>query len=402
MRRCNIFFFLIVILILNNCSDSPQNIVEHPRADSISVLSELPNTLNLNESDNSDTLISSYSDSIIIKKNDLMVNGFIANLLDIDTDTLGRIYVALGPENVIKVFSSSGSYLFSVGGSGRGPGEFEMLRDIYVNKDLNLLIALDSNEIEIFDLLDDGVKHRKAIFTGMFNSSQVCAIGDNIYVNGSIITNNADGNSISDFSQIQASKPIHQVDIETEEVRSFGRVYKSAIDYGVFNGMLSNTIISCNVETKKIIGVFGHWPLFAGYSSDDLEEQWVSGLIGIDHQIFEENTKAQTLQRKQPSEIIDRYTFLTALPNEYSLLQIGFEIPERNSIDKILEFSKMEESKLRGVLINSIDGSLIKLKPERYFYYYLGNEAAISLRAGINPMDGFDLIYKNKPIYNYE
>ncbi len=394
--------YLVVLLVLLNCTENDPNIVVHPREDSIAVLTQLEHTLDFVKEKSTSPLASSFTDSVLIESEDLMENGFIANILGVEVDASENIYVGLGPESVIKVFSPTGTFINSFGGLGRGPGEFTLLRDIHIDKEKNLLFALDSNEIEIFDLSSGKIEHLKAIYTGLLNSTQMCVLDENIYVNGSFIVNSGSQENPSDITEIQASKPIHQINIETEEVASFGRVYKSTIDYGVFDSMLSNTLIACNQESKTITGVFSNYPLFVGYNAATLETKWVSGLLGVNNASYEENTMDKTLQRKALTGVVDQYGYLSSLPNKYALLQIGFELPDDFSFDQVTNFSKNRDSRIRLVLINTETGELSKLKADKYFYKYIGNKALISLKVGVNPSDGYELIYKRNPIYSFE
>jgi len=82
-----------------------------------------------------------YKNDVIELKEDLSIgvaNGaeeyMFANPSYVDADSKGNIYVADAMDKVIKVFNPEGKYLKSIGGSGQGPGEFQRLYSIIIDK----------------------------------------------------------------------------------------------------------------------------------------------------------------------------------------------------------------------------------------------------------------------------
>lgn len=60
----------------------------------------------------------------------LEIDADFGNVVAVAADAQGRIYAADGMANTIQVFDLAGDFLFSLGGEGQGPGEFQGLRDL--------------------------------------------------------------------------------------------------------------------------------------------------------------------------------------------------------------------------------------------------------------------------------
>ncbi|MBC8180946.1 6-bladed beta-propeller [candidate division KSB1 bacterium] len=80
--------------------------------------------------------------------------GFIFNNIStIDIDENGRVYVVDIMESDVKVFSSSGEYLFPVGNKGQGPGEFENPRNLSILPNQQIVV-IDKNYLNRFNIFN--------------------------------------------------------------------------------------------------------------------------------------------------------------------------------------------------------------------------------------------------------
>lgn len=76
---------------------------------------------------------------------------FFAEVSDIDTDSLGNIYVCDKKDHCIKVFDDSGNFKYFIGRHGKGPGELINPESIFIA--FNKIYISDSNRrINVFDL----------------------------------------------------------------------------------------------------------------------------------------------------------------------------------------------------------------------------------------------------------
>jgi hypothetical protein len=80
--------------------------------------------------------------------------GFIFNNIStIDIDENGRVYVVDKLESDVKVFSSSGEYLFPIGNKGQGPGEFQNPRNLLLLQNQQIAV-IDKNYLNRFNIFN--------------------------------------------------------------------------------------------------------------------------------------------------------------------------------------------------------------------------------------------------------
>ncbi|NGP87292.1 6-bladed beta-propeller [Fodinibius halophilus] len=72
----------------------------------------------------------SFEQVVQFGKTDSLTNSTLHAVSGVESADNGNIYVADAAESVIKVYSSNGDYLKSFGEKGRGPGEFNTIRNI--------------------------------------------------------------------------------------------------------------------------------------------------------------------------------------------------------------------------------------------------------------------------------
>lgn len=71
---------------------------------------------------------------------------------DIDSDSLGNIYVLDWGDSTIRKYDSQGLHIKNIGRKGEGPGEFQSPRYLCISDEGNLYVDKGRNQIEIFDL----------------------------------------------------------------------------------------------------------------------------------------------------------------------------------------------------------------------------------------------------------
>jgi hypothetical protein len=92
-----------------------------------------------------------------------------------------KIFVVDAGENVVRVYNRGGKFLRDIGSEGSGPGEFNSIDDIYIDKNDRLLV-IDSNEgrVSFFSLQGDLVDIQK--LPPVSNIEQITELSPNNYV----------------------------------------------------------------------------------------------------------------------------------------------------------------------------------------------------------------------------
>ncbi len=98
------------------------------------------------------------------------------------TDGRGRVYIADGSSNIIRVFNQKGQYVTSVGRRGRGPGEFLTIEDLAVDSENNLYVL--DRILRRVTVFTDNLKERETynIDAGFTDPNAIYPLksGDNI------------------------------------------------------------------------------------------------------------------------------------------------------------------------------------------------------------------------------
>ncbi len=75
--------------------------------------------------------------------------GYIQSL---DTDTLGRLYLADGAFATIRVYTSEGRFLYAIGRQGQGPGEFQTLAQAQIHQSMLYAYDFSPRRLSLFTL----------------------------------------------------------------------------------------------------------------------------------------------------------------------------------------------------------------------------------------------------------
>lgn len=205
----------------------------------------------------------------------------------LDMDDQGNIYIIQYRYNTnimnIKVYDTHGQHLYTIGRAGRGPGEFLYLRSFAFGDEYRTLYVLDAFEIEIFVRNGDRFEYENTVNHGLLRPFDICSLGDDLFVSGykiAVEEMNPDNPSTGHDLKAEVTPPITRIETETfNATGSFGYEYKSYSGYGTFDGILSETMLSCNKASKTIVGYQKYFPYIFGYDRDGTQK-WVSKTEG--------------------------------------------------------------------------------------------------------------------------
>ena len=110
---------------------------------------------------------------------------FLTTINDVAVDAAGRMYVLERSDQTIRVFSSSGKYLKSLGRRGDGPGEFRNARALVIRSGSLWVLDYGNSRVTAFDL--EGGAARTFVVNpavrGVASVADVTARGFLVYVN---------------------------------------------------------------------------------------------------------------------------------------------------------------------------------------------------------------------------
>ncbi|MBO6793818.1 MAG: hypothetical protein JJ895_07905 [Balneolaceae bacterium] len=325
----------------------------HPTQEFISSISSLDNSFNFLNNNASDFL-SNYNFT-----NDFRLKGDQNGLHNIIYTDNGFFLATFPSENYIKVYNNIGELIDTIGGTGYGPGEFLSLKKVIFNKETKQVIALDRYEIEFFQIDDNGkLNHTFNITTTIQGMTDICTTNDYVFVNGHIVEQGIRRGS--EFNHLSVSQPIHKFSIADKiYLESFGERYESLFEYGPYEGILSETLISCDSYESSLIGIFKHFPLIISYSIEDKSEKWRSSITNLEMVNFIEELGegGPILRQINTNKTHFTYRELLNISEEEVLLIVANSYNNSLSYQDQLSFLK-NESQFIPVTINKFDGTI--------------------------------------------
>lgn len=397
MKKYTLFILLLSVLLISCSSEDKSGKVIHPTEEFILKLNNLEQVVSLSSLKVEKASYELQPQGQIISKIGSSENidspYFLPTVKDIAVDEFGNIYMSIPEFNEIRVFDKEGVFKQTIGGAGRGPGEFRRLSHIDYDKEKQLLIAADSREVELFNVHPDTVTYSTTVYTKISIITDACILGDSFYVNGFLIKPIDDSTNVTPQS-IQSTKPIHKFNLDSGEYQfSFGYKYQSASNYGVFDGILSKTQIECSKETNTVVGILNKFPLISGYNPADGSLKWESGIIDFRYLKLVEKTRSPnvTLGGTAPDDFYHTYTELVNLHNGNLLLQIGTGVPSGFSLKKAFSFLS-SGFKIRPVLINSGTGKLTSLPKQHSLIYFKNDRFTVSSPPPKTPIESRQVI----------
>ncbi len=171
---------------------------------------------------------------------------------DVDIDDSGRIYVLDSHNRELRVFSPSGTFSWSIGAPGSGPGEFIRPLSMVVGENGEVFVGDANFKVHRFTRTHNARLEYENSFTVEVEPVDMCAMNQALFIHGISPSNR---------------NVIHVYDYHGNRKTSFGKIYNSsnyAVDYAMSKGK-----VACvdNTETVVFLPEF----LFGGtraYRSD--------------------------------------------------------------------------------------------------------------------------------------
>lgn len=291
---------VILLMIFAGCalSEKKSKII-HPTPENIPT-GKNGNVVNIDTSIQNGTkfedLYSSLKGMKVLSGNeDDVINTTLFGLItDAEIDSKGRVYILDENQQHIEVFTNRGKHIMTIGGEGKGPGEFEWAQSVVIDKEKRLLVNT-GYRIEIFDISSNGIEHLESKNIGIRTRS-LCILGDTLYVHNSDVLN------IDDATGGENIPMIHAYSIEDfTHLFSFGQSYKSENPMTI--DRLSSGNIRCNEASNTVSFMYERIPVIHGYDAEKGSIKWKTHIEGLHNtQIIEEKVGGRTRLTFGPPE----------------------------------------------------------------------------------------------------
>lgn len=218
----------------------------------------------------------------------------------------GDILILDGRASQVRVYDGAGDYRFSVGGAGRGPGEFVDPLSMALAPDGALLVGDATQQVHRFEPEDDGYTFDRAIPIGI-DVSHHCVLGEELVVQGS-----------------GASRPelVHRYSMDGEHLGSFGRFYDAGGSLAEIH--YAEALVACSSEEDRIYLASQALPYLRAYTAAGQPEWEVELADAVPVQVTE--TAQGSVRFGAAADAGGRYDLairLTPLPAGGVVMQIG-------------------------------------------------------------------------------
>ncbi|MDR8391269.1 6-bladed beta-propeller [Aliifodinibius sp. S!AR15-10] len=291
--------------------------------------------------------------------------GFIG---DTAIDSRWRIYLLDTHKQLIGVYNRDGSYITSIGGKGKGPGEFEFARSM-ANYNNKWLLVNNGYRIEIYSIELKKIKLLKTVKLDKRTYS-ICVCAGKLFVHFTGLMNQ------DNEDEIKMNKNVNMIQAfalpSFEPLFSFGRAYKST--YPMVVDRLSEGDISCNEASSTVMFTFAHMPVVEGYSAKDGHHKWKTRVDGLHFpEIIQQNKGEQlgALEYTPPKDIMDRFIPSVTFDGNYEILQV-----RRQTFHKD-KFGSREEG--LTFLLDSVTGEGSLVSKKLPFIYNASHHLAVTV-----------------------
>jgi len=223
---------------------------------------------------------------------------------DVAQDRNGRIFVLDKENTVVRVFSSEGRYLFSIGGKGEGPGEFVYPEWLELDNHDTLYVTDRRRKIEVFVPTETGYAYYRTILLPITPSGGLCVSDSSLFV-----------------SQHTSGRDslIYHLNKQGDLISKFGNIYY-VTENRLVRLFITRNYMICDFEKQRIFLVYRNAPLIQIYKTDgDLIDQiWVENLILTG---FEEQSDGGIFVSSDGIRLANIYILNNKLISTYMILE---------------------------------------------------------------------------------
>ncbi|MCC5912842.1 MAG: 6-bladed beta-propeller [Balneolaceae bacterium] len=357
---------LLLFFAVLACSEKDNTSVYHPTEENLTQLGNYHfNVINVSDTkEKSPNILSnSYIESLSLINNGLTIgvqygdeNQTFGRIKDITLDSSNRIYILDSQRQNIRVFNTSGEYLTTLGGRGRGPGELQSARSMAVYENEFLLVN-NGYQIVVYNIANEPIEYLKTIPLEKFVHS-ICVMENKLFLHSPSPLDPKDISEEKSFTNM-----IHSYSLPSFEFQfSFGQSYKRTNPFIVERMTMGN--LSCNRASSTVLFTFERMQVIHGYSANDGELLWKNRIDGLSLPMLTENNEGgrPSLTYQMPDDnLIDQISATRSLytDSEYELFQVI-----RADVPEIGNLRSERSSKVYSFLLKSTDGEGL----------YLGNQ----------------------------
>lgn len=362
MRYRLIYLFLFLPFL--NCSKASQ--YKHPNPNKLPARDVVSNFVDVNTPDKHVPPFSfEKGDLNKLYKLSQTNEDFDESLIDIKKiliDQNGSSYLINNHTNSIYVFNKLGQFIYKIGRSGSGPGEFNQIKTFDFTSDFKMLFVLDQNEVEIFSLENGKYVPYKTIFHGLSFSNDLCLLGNTLFLQGfKIEKSDSSAQKNSSFGNLSVSKPLHEYDYINENIiSSFGFLYESFSGSPVIDALLSDQFIACNNSNKTITSSLKNFGYFFGYN-DKGERKWISKIDNFRPNGIEElniNSPNAGIRFNSEDDYYHSLKPFGQTNTEYLIMQMS-SIPGKGFDNTNIENINNPQIKPHTFFLNTTNGQII-------------------------------------------
>lgn len=376
------FILLIVGLsgFLYGCKKTPEKIVYHPKPELLPKDKAVNHKINLDSFDSLKSIprtLTKLGEIKARKKANEEYYYYEIPPKKIESDLEGNVYVLQNHTNSINVFNQTGEFLYKIGRTGNGPGEFRSINTFGFSDDYEKLYALDNFKVEIFAKTHEGFEYERTFFHELQGSFDMCVMDNYLYISGykiskktleSIEKSELEHNKLRKIKNSRLSKPIHRYNRHTGKYEfEFGFLYETDTGIGPLGALLSETMLSCNKKSKTITGIIKYYPYIFGYNISG-SQKWISKIENFKSiQSIEKRSKAggttsPSLIRYSNKGIFNRYLPIRSASGEFIFIQTIYSLPQKDFAGKTN--LSLPNHPIRTMLLNTYDGNLSHLSFE--------------------------------------
>lgn len=228
-------------------------------------------------------------------------------IADVEKDSRGRIFVLDRDNAEIRVFDSTGAYLFSIGTRGEGPGEFIYPEWIALDAGDTLFVAT-RRKIEVFAPEKSRyVYYRTIVPLPIVPSGGLCVEDSILFVSGHVARKDAPF--------------IYKMNVNGYILDTLGSVIYNSDNRLVWNYITKN-YMACDFDRKIVTVAFRYIPIIQTYHMKSGQLLWQAWIDGVNIEGFVETKDgAIYFPNKTPDNVLVLFRKIFNIYNGIFILQ---------------------------------------------------------------------------------